>query len=100
MSTSTNPPASVQAAALADVRSTTALGADLANKDLPLADRFRVLFTLRNIGGEDGVAAIARGTFLRLIARLPMDGRKMECHFAAAGGGRLAETAKALEGVL
>ncbi|KNC51892.1 deoxyhypusine hydroxylase [Thecamonas trahens ATCC 50062] len=60
MSTSTNPPASVQAAALADVRSTTDLGADLANKDLPLADRFRVLFTLRNIGGEDGVAAIAR----------------------------------------
>ena len=61
MSNSTCPPEAVQAAALADDRPVSELGDDLANKEIPLADRFRVLFTLRNIGGEDGIDAIARG---------------------------------------
>lgn len=60
MSNVNNPPEPVAEDALADTRATSVLGDDLANASLPLAVRFRVLFTLRHRQGDEVVHAIAR----------------------------------------
>eukprot|EP00300_Choanocystis_sp_HF-7_P038721 c55985_g1_i1.p1 GENE.c55985_g1_i1~~c55985_g1_i1.p1 ORF type:complete len:312 (+),score=66.02 c55985_g1_i1:127-1062(+) len=60
MSNSTNPPEFIADEALADTRPTETLGDELANTELPLAHRFRVLFTLRHRAGPESVTAISR----------------------------------------
>ncbi len=37
------------------------LRAQLINSDLPLKQRFRCIFTLRNIGGSDAIEALSQG---------------------------------------
>lgn len=63
---STNPYMSVDPAPPSATQDVSSLRQTLLNESLPLFERYRALFSLRNIGSRDAVLALAEGMLLLL----------------------------------